>query len=135
MLIDSIKKYKFYIFIFILPILCFITRKFSKPLYTNPLRELNNKSFFGSMNFKIRNILKEEEINKLKDNNNTRLFIKTKDDGADLYFTFSKYKYYDDYNFSFTINLNFNNSTLITNNNASLIYSEDYLNNSKIISN
>ena len=130
MLIDKIKQYKFYIFIFILPFLCFITRKFSKPLYENPLQELNNKSFFGNMNLKNRNILKVEEINKLKDNNNTRLFIKTKDNGAVLYFTFSKYKYYEDYNFSFTINLNLNNSELIANNN-SLIYSEACLNYSK----
>ena len=132
MLIDKIKQYKYYIFIFILPFLCFITRKFSKPLYENPLQELNSKSFFGNMKFKNRNILKVEEINKLKTNNNTRLFIKANDDGAVLYFTFSKYKYYDDYNFSFTIDLNLNNSELITNN-YSLIYSEDYLNNSKIV--
>ena len=58
MLIDKIKQYKYYIFIFILPFLCFITRKFSKPLYENPLQELSNKSFYGKMIFKNINIFK-----------------------------------------------------------------------------
>lgn len=123
------KKYKFLIFIFILPILCFISRKLSRPLYLNPLNDLNDKSFFGKI--KLNNSSNDEIIN-LKNNNNTRLFIKTTYDSIILYFTFSKYKSYDDYNLSFTINLKVNKSCSTIDNN-SIIYSEYYTNNSKMI--
>ena len=122
-----LRKYKLLIVIFILPILCFITRKISKPLYLNLLKGLNDKSFFGQSK-----LSSEEEIINLRDYNKTRLFIKTTYDSINLYFTFSKYKYYEDYNKSFSINLKVNKSCLTIDNN-SIVYSEYYTNDSKII--
>ena len=49
-----------------------------------------------------------------------------------LKITFSKYKYYEDYNKSFSVNLKVNKSCLTIDNN-SIAYSEYYTNDSKII--
>ena len=126
---DILKKNKFLIFIVILPFICFFTRKISKPLYSNPLIELNDKSFFGKVQLKCSS---EDELIDLRENNNTRLFIKATYDSIILYFTFSKYKYYDDYKKSFTINLKVNNSTIINNNN-SIFYSDYFTNSPKLV--
>ena len=127
---DILKKHIFLIFIIILPILCFITRKISKPLYSNPLQVLNDKSFFGKVELKYSS---EEELINMRENNNTRLFIKATHDSIFLYFTFSKYKYYDDYSKSFMINLKINKSSLTYNDNNSILYSDYFEINSKII--
>ena len=126
---DILKKNKFLIFIVILPFICFFTRKISKPLYSNPLIELNDKSFFGKVQLKYSS---EDELIDLRENNNTRLFIKATYDSIILYFTFSKYKYYDDYKKSFTINIKVNNSTIINNNN-SIFYSDFFTNSPKLV--
>ena len=93
--LEILREYIYLEIIIILPIICSITRKISKPLYSNPLIELNDNSFFGTANFIFKNDSKENEIIK-NDYNNTRLFIETKNDKIILYFTFSTHKYYED---------------------------------------
>ena len=125
--IERFKNYRNIIFIIILPILCFITRKISYPFYSSPFFELNDNSFFGNVELKIKNNPLEEWTYKLEYYNNTRLFFEAKYNKIILYFTFSDNKYYDDYYLSFVINLNINESLLNISNN-SIFYSEDFNN-------
>lgn len=129
--LEILREYIYLEIIIILPIICSITRKISKPLYSNPLIELNDNSFFGTANFIFTNDSKENEIIK-NDYNNTRLFIETKNDKIILYFTFSTHKYYEDRDFTFDITLDMNNSSLIINNN-SIIFYENLENNLNIV--
>ena len=55
-------KYKIIIIILIFPILCYITRKISPSLNSNKFKDFNNKSFFGKIEF----ILKNNSIYKFK---------------------------------------------------------------------
>ena len=126
--IEILKQYIFIIIIIILPILCFITRKISHPLYSIPFYELNDNSFFGFSELKLKNNPLEEWTYKLEYYNNTRLFIETKYNKIILYYTLSDNNYYDDYYLSFKIILNINNSLLNIDNN-SIFYSEYFNNN------
>ena len=94
MFVDKLRNNKILVVIIILPIICFITRKISYPLYSIPLIELNDKSFFGESELYLKNNTIEDEISNMKYNNKTRVFIQTKFNKIILYFTFSKYKYY-----------------------------------------
>ena len=124
--IERFKNYRNIIFIIILPILCFITRKISYPFYSSPFFELNDNSFFGNVELKIKNNPLEEWTYKLENYNSTRLFFEAKYNKIILYFTFSDNKYYDDYYLSFVINLNIN-GTLLNIGNNSIFYSEDLI--------
>ena len=130
------KLYKiifFLIFIIILPILCFITRKTSHPLYSIPLFELNDNSYLGTGKVNLKTNPTKQWIYKFEEiYNNTRLFIETKYNKIILYFTFSQNKYYDDYDFSFYVTLIINDSFL-TRDNDYIFYSEDFYNNSNLI--
>ena len=53
--IEILKKYLFLIFIIILPILCFITRKISPSLYSFRSFEFSDNSFFGITELNIKN--------------------------------------------------------------------------------
>jgi len=133
MFVDKLRNNKILIIIIILPIICFITRKISYPLYSIPLIELNDKSFFGESELYLKNNTIEDEISNMKYNNKTRVFIQTKFNKIILYFTFSKYKYYEDFNSSFDISFKLNESNII-NDNTSINYSENFINDSNIIS-
>ena len=124
---EILKDYIVLEIIIILPIICYITRKISKPLYSNPLIELNDISFFGVADF-----INSNEIFK-SDHNNTRLFIETKNDKIILYFTLSNHKYYEDCGFSFDITLDVNESSLLFNNNNSINFFADLENVSNIV--
>ena len=130
---EILKNNIFLVFIIILPILCFITRKISQPLYSIPFFELNDNSFFGIGKVNIKSNPSEQWIYNIEDiYNNTRLFIETKYNKIILYFTFSQSKYYDDYDFSFYVTLIINDSFL-TRDNDYIFYSEDFYNNSNLI--
>ena len=130
---EILKNNIFLVFIIILPILCFITRKISQPLYSIPFFELNDNSFFGIGKVNIKSNPSEQWIYNIEDiYNNTRLFIETKYNKIILCFTFSKDKYYDDYDLSFYVTLNIN-ETFLTMDNNSIIYSEYFHNNSNLI--
>ena len=133
MIIEKIKKFRLSLFILLLPLICFITRKISKPLYPYPITKLNSNSFFGNSELNITNNTLNKEVLNIKYINDTRLFIQTKYNKINLFFTFSKYIYYEDFNISININLDINESALINNNN-SLSYEENFSNNSNIIS-
>ena len=133
--LEILREYIYLEIIIILPIICSITRKISKPLYSNPLIELNDNSFFGTANFIFTNDSKENEIIK-NDYNNTRLFIETKNDKIILYFKFSNYKYYEDCGFSFDITLDLNKinkSSLLFNDNNSINFYANLKNDSNIV--
>ena len=127
---EILKDYIVLEIIIILPNICYITRKIYKPLYSNPLIELNDISFFGVADF-----INSNEIFK-SDHNNTRLFIETKNDKIILYFTFSRHKYYEDCGFSFDITLDvnkINKSSLLFNDNNSINFYANLKNDSNIV--
>ena len=129
---EFLKKYKIILFTIILPILCFISRKIYKPSYSIPLIELNENSYFGNAEIKLRNNTTLKELLNIYEYNLTRMFIRTKYNKIILYFTLSKYIYYDDYNISFDINLNLNKPDLIIDN-SSISFQTNFVNNSNII--
>ena len=129
---DILRENIMVVFIILLHILCFITRRFSKPFYSFPLKELDSNSFFGNTELFIKNNYTKEKIYNIEENNNTRLFIKDKYDKTIFYFTFSKYKYYEDYNSSFDFTLHINKSNLM-NDDYSIYYLEYFENKSNII--
>ena len=130
--IGLIRKNILWIFIIILPIFCFITRKLSKPIYSNPFIELNGNSFFGSENFIFKNDSTKKETFGIKNYKNIRLFVETKYNTIILYFTLSQHIYYDDYDLSFSIIINISKSSLILNN-YSIFYIENFQNNSNVV--
>lgn len=118
------------LFILILPILCFITRRLSPPLYSNNLREFNEKSFYAPFNkIIIKNNSKNNELN-IQDYNNTRIFFETQNNKIILDLTFSKENYYEEKRIHSSIILNINKSSNITFINNSFHYEENFENKS-----
>ena len=130
--VEIIREHILLISLIILPFYCFISRKLYKPLFSYPFIEINDNSFFGVSGLRLRKNESKEKIFNIKDYNNTRLFVESHYNKIILYFTLSKHIYYDDYNSSFYISLNINDSLLI-NNQYSIYYSDSFENNSNII--
>ena len=76
--IGLIRKNILWIFIIILPLFCFITRKLSKPIYSNPFIELNGNSFFGSENFIFKNDSTKKETFGIKNYNKYKIICRNK---------------------------------------------------------
>ena len=107
--------------VIILPILFYIIRIISPPLYQIPFLELNDNYFSGTCKININNNPSEEWINKFEDFNHIRLFIEVKYNKLILYYTFSNSKYYDNYNILFDIILK-NKESFFTIDNNSIAY-------------
>ena len=116
-------KYRLSIVILILPLLCFIFRRFFLP---NNLKELNEKSFYSISNkFISRNDLVIKEL-KINDYNNSRIYLKTNYNKISLFVILLKENYYEEKRIEFSICLNINNLSNISYDKNSFDYSENF---------
>ena len=103
--LEFLVKYRLSIVIIILPLFCFIFRRFFLP---NNLKELNEKSFYSISNtFVSSNDLIIKEL-KFNDYNNSRIYLKTNYNKISIFVILLKENYYDEKRIEFSICLNIN---------------------------
>ena len=121
--LEFLVKYRLSIVIIILPLFCFIFRRFFLP---NNLKELNEKSFYSISNkFVSSNDLIIKEL-KFNDYNNSRIYLKTNYNKISIFVILLKENYYDEKRIEFSICLNINNLSNIYYANNSFDYSEKF---------
>ena len=133
MILEYLIKFRLLITLFLMPIIAYIIRTISPPIYLNKFKEFNDKSYFAPLNkFILKNQSMENSLN-IQDYNNSRIYFETKNNKIYLYLTLSKENYYKDKRIEFSIYLDINNYTNITYINNSFYFSENFENNTKNI--
>jgi hypothetical protein len=111
--------------IVIFPVISFIVRKISPSLSSNYWSYLDNYSFYGTSIFIPKNTSINNNSILIQDYKNIRLYIQTKLNKMNLYFTLLNSEYYDEERFDFSISLNTNKSQIIYDN-KSVIYKHNF---------
>ena len=128
MKLEYIKNFRLLITLFMIPIISNVFRKISPSIYCNNFKDFNDKSYFAPSNKFILRNESMENIYKIQDYNNSRIFFEAQNNNIKLYITLSKENCYNGKRIQFLIDLKINNLSNITYINNSFSFSENFEN-------
>ena len=119
--------------IFVLPILCQISRKIFPSHRFNKFRNFDSFSYYSSSNNISLKDNHTQNILPIQEYQHSRVFIKTKYNKIKFLITLSQGSLYEDQKIEFAIDLDINNTSNVTINNYSFIYSGNLVNENVLL--